>query len=82
MKTPKKLWLDYKTATPARWRKIGDFALLTIPVIDGILLSIPTKWMDMEMTKFLSSIWSLLALGIKFWTNTHKENENMDNNSN
>lgn len=32
---------NYSRPTPARWRIVGDLALLLIPAIDGIVASAP-----------------------------------------
>lgn len=67
------LKLKYGHPVPRKWRKIGDYVLLTVPAIDGILLSIPSSWMDAELKQFVFAVWSFIAVGVKFWTNTRVE---------
>lgn len=68
-----KIWENYKKPTPVKWRKIGDFALLMLPVIQGGLLSAPNVT---ESQKYwIGFIASILIPAFKFWTNTQKDTE-------
>lgn len=61
---------NYYAPTPVFWRKIGDFALLMIPTIQGTLLAFP-EISDLH-ARIITAVSSVLMLAIKFWTNTKK----------
>lgn len=77
MKTPKKLWIDYKTPTPAKWRKLGDFALLMLVTLQSIIAAAPEEILSTKESYWIGVSLTLLVVGFKFWTNTHTENENI-----
>ncbi len=64
---------SYKQATPWKWRRAGDFALLLIPAIQLIVGNAPEGTFTKNELYWINSISSLLLLAFKFWTNTRKE---------
>lgn len=74
MKTPKKLWIDYKKPTPARWRKIGDGALVLTLAIKPLVESIPIQ--DDILKQWLVWATEVLLVLFKFWTNTQTDENN------
>jgi hypothetical protein len=68
-----KVWANYKKPTPIRWRKIGDFALIMIPVIQTSLLGAPEGIFSDHMKFWVGVISSITLTGIKFFTNTFVE---------
>jgi len=76
MKTPKKLWIDYKSPTPAKWRKMGDFALLMLVTLQSIIGSTPEEILSTKQSYWIGTVLTLVGVGFKFWTNTHTEDEN------
>lgn len=55
---------NYKKPVPPKWRKIGDFALVALPVLEAQLNTMP------EVNEWYK--WSLMTAIIlfKLWTNT------------
>ena len=76
MKTPKKLWIDYKKPTPEKWRKRGDYALLMLATIQVAIAGAPIEVLSIRQSYWLSLILTLVGTTYKFWTNTHTEDEN------
>jgi len=73
MKSPKKLWIDYKTPTPAKWRKLGDFALLMLVTLQSIIAAAPEEVLSTKESYWIGVSLTLLVVGFKFWTNTHTD---------
>ncbi len=63
----KKLIENYKKPTPPIWRKIGDYALFSIPILEAQFAMLPD---DVEISPILK--WSITTVLILFkaWTNT------------
>ena len=67
----KQAWANYQKPTPVKWRKIGDFALIMLPVLQGGLMGAPDL---SDATKYyIGFIATVLITGFKFWTNTRKD---------
>jgi len=66
-KTMRKLIDRYKQPTPKKWRMIGDFAIIVVPVLEIQLNQMPTvnPWVKWSITTSL--------ILFKFWTNTRVE---------
>jgi hypothetical protein len=69
----KSLWDSYKKPTPVRWRKIGDFALVMLPVIQVGLMGAPEGTFSPGQQYWIGFASSILIPAFKFWTNTRKE---------
>lgn len=76
MRSAKKLWIDYKKPTAKAWRKRGDFALLMLVTVQGLIISAPTEVLNPKESYWLGGILTVLVIAFKFWTNTHTEDEN------
>jgi hypothetical protein len=63
----KTLKRKYSDPTPRHWRKIGDFALILMVVIEGYLPQLPLSESQHSWATFAVA---LLGASIKFWTNT------------
>ncbi len=70
-----KLWDNYKRATPVKWRKIGDFALIMLPVIQVGVMGAPAGTFTVIQQYWIGFGASILIPAFKFWTNTKKEEE-------
>ena len=57
----------YAEPTPTFWRKMGDYALVVMVLIEGYLPNLP---LTDEQHKWASFIVALLLTSFKFWTNT------------
>ena len=73
-----KIFKNYSKPTPLKWRKRGDFAVITAIImnfIKPIMDSNPTMAEDVD--KLIPSIISILALIFKLWTSSRvvKEDE-------
>jgi hypothetical protein len=57
----------YSEPTPKYWRQVGDFALVLLVAIQPMLDSMPIS----DKPKYwVTFIFTILLVGIKFWTNT------------
>jgi hypothetical protein len=57
----------YSEPTPKYWRQVGDFALVLLVAIQPMLDSMPIN----DKPKYwVSFVFMVLLVGIKFWTNT------------
>ena len=58
---------NYKKPTPKKWRKIGDFALILIIVLEAQLNAMPivNEWAKWGIATAL--------IAFKFWTNTRTD---------
>ena len=67
----KKLIENYGRPTPPFWRKVGDFALFLIPILEAQWLALPEAVSVDPLVK-----WSITTLLIVFkaWTNTRVDN--------
>jgi hypothetical protein len=71
MRKPTKLWIDYKTPTPPKWRKIGDSALILTLAVKPLVESIPIQ--DDILKQWLVWGTEVLLVLFKFWTNTQTD---------
>lgn len=62
---------NYWQPTPVKWRMVGDFALILVPVIQGGLLGAPGLTDNGKY--WISFISTVVLTAVKFWTNTKKE---------
>ncbi len=63
----------YNDPTPKYWRKIGDFALVTLVAIQPMIDTMPIYDNSKYWVSFATTI---LLVGIKFWTNTKSVHSN------
>ena len=68
----KTVWENYKAPTPWKFRKIGDFALIMVLVVNFGLTTIPDGILQAFTIKLFMWGNSVLGFGIKLWTNTMK----------
>lgn len=80
MKSIKQHIIDFKKPTPARWRRVGDLALLLLIGLQTSIAAAPEEVLSTKQSYWLGTIMSLLLITFKFWTNTRTD-EDMDNNS-
>lgn len=72
-----KIFKNYSKPTPLKWRKRGDFAVIT-----AIIMTLLKPVMDSnpslvdEAEKIVPSIISVVMLLFKLWTSSHAVNEN------
>lgn len=64
---------NFYSPTPKGYRQLGDFCLIMIPAINGILIGAPH--MSGDAKYWIGAITSTLLIAVKFWTNTFKEEE-------
>lgn len=74
MKTQiQKVWENYKKPTPVKFRKIGDFSLLLIPVIQIGLAEAPEGVLEPSTKFWIGFVASIVLTIVKFLTNTMPE---------
>lgn len=66
----KTMMQHYKKPTPIKWRKIGDYILLTSAFLSGNLPALPFNdnikvWIGVGI--------NFVGISLKFWTNTKKD---------
>ena len=64
---------NYKKPTPPKWRKIGDFALLLIPVFHTSIGNAPEGTFTTRQLYWIGLVLTTFPLAIKFWTSTKVE---------
>lgn len=62
---------NYYQPTPKKFRQIGDFCLIMVPVIQAGLIAAPS--MTDNSKYWIGFITTVVLTGVKFWTNTFKE---------
>ncbi len=62
-----KLMKRYSQPTPPKYRMLGDFALIMLVAIEGLIPRMP---LDEVLKEWFSISVALLLVGFKFWTNT------------
>lgn len=63
----KKIIENYRKETPPAWKRLGDFSLVMIPTIVGI---VPTMHISQNAKDWTVQIAAVLLVGVKFWTGT------------
>jgi hypothetical protein len=63
-----KIIKKYGEPVPAKWRKIGDTALLLAIAVEPMVSTIPLQ--NPALKEWLVWIFSTLLIVFKFWTNT------------
>jgi hypothetical protein len=63
-----KITKRYAEPVPAKWRKIGDTALLLAIAVEPMVSTIPLD--NPALKEWLVWIFSTLLIVFKFWTNT------------
>ncbi len=61
---------NYSKKTPQRWKNVGDFSLIMIPVIMAAIPNLPVSQTAMTWSMQIGSI---LLVAIKFWTKNKVE---------
>ena len=64
----KTIMQKYAEPVPAKWRKIGDMALLLAIAVEPMVASIPLD--NPELKEWIVWIFSTLLIIFKFYTNT------------
>lgn len=73
----KSMMQNYKKPTPNKWRRVGDYVLILQVFITGQL---PAWSFLPDHTKVIvGSVVNLLGVSIKFWTNTKKDDDSVEN---
>lgn len=57
----------YGEPTPKYWRQMGDFALIMLVTLEGLIPRMP---LGADSKEWVSISVALLLVGFKFWTNT------------
>ena len=70
---------NYYEPTPKKWRQIGDFLLIMIPVCSGVIQGAPNLTSD-EKYWWLAGCTLLLTIG-KFMTNLFKDDTKQSENA-
>jgi len=71
----KKLIERYDSPTPLSWKRLGDFALVFIPVVQASLGAAPEGVLTVKENFWLGFSLTTVLLLIKFWTGTKTHND-------
>jgi uncharacterized protein (DUF697 family) len=59
---------NYTKRTPDRWKRIGDFFLYSIPVVNGVMMTMPEVEHGAAVKAWVLFGWNLIASLIKIAT--------------
>ena len=59
---------NYSKRTPARWKQVGDFFLYSIPVVNGVLMTMPEVEHGAAIKAWVIFGWNMLASLVKIFT--------------
>jgi hypothetical protein len=59
---------NYNKKTPDHWRRLGDFFLFSIPVVNGVLMTMPEVEHGAVIKAWVIFGWNMLASLIKILT--------------